>query len=59
MTRLLTPSEVGLLGRLGDGGSQRVYALLPDGRYVAVLGGHMSAVIKPDLGRAMADFLAR
>lgn len=31
---------------------------LPDGRYVEVPGGHMSAVVKPELGRAIADFLA-
>ncbi len=43
-----------------DNGSPRALAdLLPNGEYQAVPGGHMSAVIKPDLGRAMAAFLAR
>ena len=32
--------------------------LLPDARFVEVPGGHMSAVTKPELGRAIADFLA-
>jgi pimeloyl-ACP methyl ester carboxylesterase len=31
---------------------------LPNGRYVEVPGGHMSSVVKPELGQAMADFLA-
>lgn len=30
---------------------------LPDGRYIAIPGNHMSAVTKPELGRAIADFL--
>ena len=30
---------------------------LPNGRYVEVPGGHMSSVVKPELGQAMADFL--
>lgn len=43
-----------------DNGSPRALAaLLPNGEFVEVPGNHMSAVIKPDLGRAMADFLAR
>jgi pimeloyl-ACP methyl ester carboxylesterase len=33
-------------------------ALLPNARYAAIPGNHMSAVTKPDFGRAMADFLA-
>jgi pimeloyl-ACP methyl ester carboxylesterase len=32
--------------------------LLPDGRFVEVPGNHMSAVTKPEFGRAIADFLA-
>ena len=32
--------------------------LLPNARFVEVPGGHMSAVTKPELGRAIADFLA-
>src|SRR3954463_13001230 len=43
-----------------DNGSAEALAdLLADGRYVEVPGNHMSAVTKPDLGVAMADFLAR
>jgi pimeloyl-ACP methyl ester carboxylesterase len=41
-----------------NGSSEDLAALLPDARYVEVPGNHMSAVIKPDLGRAIADFLA-
>jgi pimeloyl-ACP methyl ester carboxylesterase len=43
-----------------DNGSAEALAdLLPQGRYVEVAGNHMSAVTKVDLGRAIADFLAR
>jgi pimeloyl-ACP methyl ester carboxylesterase len=31
---------------------------LPSGRLIEIPGGHMSAVAKPELGRAIADFLA-
>jgi len=42
-----------------DNGSARdVAALIPNARWVEVPGNHMSAVAKPDLGRAIADFLA-
>jgi pimeloyl-ACP methyl ester carboxylesterase len=42
-----------------DNGSAAALAdLLPDGRYVEVPGNHMSAVTKPELGAALADFLA-
>jgi pimeloyl-ACP methyl ester carboxylesterase len=42
-----------------DNGSAPALAeALPNGRYVEVPGGHMSAVVKPELGRAIADFLA-
>jgi pimeloyl-ACP methyl ester carboxylesterase len=42
-----------------DNGSGRALAdLLADGRYVEVPGNHMSAVTRPDLGEAIADFLA-
>jgi pimeloyl-ACP methyl ester carboxylesterase len=40
-----------------NGSSEALAALLPQGRYVEVPGNHMSAVTKPDLGRAIADFL--
>lgn len=41
-----------------NGPAEELAELLPGGRYVAVPGNHMSAVTKPELGRAMADFLA-
>ena len=40
-----------------NGSPQRLAALLPQGRFVAVPGNHMSAVTRPELGRAIADFL--
>lgn len=43
-----------------DNGSPQALAdLLPKGEYVSVPGNHMSAVTRPDLGRAIAGFLAR
>jgi pimeloyl-ACP methyl ester carboxylesterase len=43
-----------------DNGSAEALAdMLPDAAYVEVPGNHMSAVTKPDLGVAIADFLAR
>lgn len=41
-----------------NGPAQALAELLPQGRYVEVPGNHMSAVTKPELGRAIADFLA-
>jgi pimeloyl-ACP methyl ester carboxylesterase len=42
-----------------DNGPASVLAeLLPDANYVEVPGNHMSAVTRPDLGRAIADFLS-
>ncbi|WP_419825082.1 alpha/beta fold hydrolase [Sphingomonas sp.] len=41
-----------------NGSAEALAAALGDGRYVAVPGNHMSAVVKPELGAAMADFLA-
>jgi pimeloyl-ACP methyl ester carboxylesterase len=42
-----------------DNGSAAALAdALPDGRYVEVPGNHMSAVVKPEFGQAIADFLA-
>ena len=40
-----------------NGSGADLAALLPEARYVEVPGNHMSAVAKPDLGRAIADFL--
>ena len=43
-----------------DNGSAEALAdLLPDGHYVEIPGNHMSAVTKPELGGAIAEFLAR
>ncbi|MDB5692924.1 MAG: alpha/beta hydrolase [Alphaproteobacteria bacterium] len=41
-----------------NGSAEDLARLLPHGRHVEVPGNHMSAVTKPDLGRAIADFLA-
>ena len=42
-----------------DNGSAAALAdALPDARYVEVPGGHMSAVVRPELGQAIADFLS-
>ncbi|MBV9882366.1 MAG: alpha/beta fold hydrolase [Sphingomonadaceae bacterium] len=42
-----------------NGSAEALARLLPDASYVEVPGNHMSAVTRPDLGRAIADFLAR
>ena len=41
-----------------NGPAQELADLLPHGRYAEVPGNHMSAVTKPELGQALADFLA-
>jgi pimeloyl-ACP methyl ester carboxylesterase len=41
-----------------NGPSGELAELLPNGRFVEVPGNHMSAVTKPELGRAIADFLS-
>ncbi len=41
-----------------NGPAEELAHLLPQGRYVEIPGNHMSAVTKPELGRAIADFLA-
>ena len=41
-----------------NGPAEDLADILPDGRYVEVPGNHMSAVTRPELGRAIADFLA-
>jgi len=41
-----------------NGPAEELAELLPDARFVEVPGNHMNAVTKPDLGRAIADFLA-
>lgn len=42
-----------------NGSAAALADLLPEGEYVEVPGNHMSAVTKPELGRAIADFLDR
>lgn len=42
-----------------NGPAEALAELLQDGIYVEVPGNHMSAVTKPELGRALADFLSR
>ena len=41
-----------------NGPSDALAELIPQGRYVEVPGNHMSAVTRPELGRAIGDFLA-
>jgi pimeloyl-ACP methyl ester carboxylesterase len=41
-----------------NGSAQALADLLLDGRFTQIPGNHMSAVTKPELGRAIADFLA-
>ena len=41
-----------------NGSAEALAELLPDARFVEVPGNHMSAVTKPELGQAIADFLA-
>jgi pimeloyl-ACP methyl ester carboxylesterase len=41
-----------------NGPAEALAAMLPQGRYVEVPGNHMSAVTRPELGSAMAEFLA-
>lgn len=53
-----TPTLV-LVGAQDDdnGSGQALAQALPQGRYAEVAGNHMSAVAKPELGAAMAEFL--
>jgi pimeloyl-ACP methyl ester carboxylesterase len=41
-----------------NGPAGELAELLPDARFVEVPGNHMNAVTRPELGRAIADFLA-
>jgi len=60
IARIAIPTLVLSGAEDSDNGSPQALAeLLPHGNYAEVPGNHMSAVIKPDLGEAMADFLAR
>jgi pimeloyl-ACP methyl ester carboxylesterase len=59
LARIAIPTLV-LTGAQDDdnGSGEALAAALPKGRYLAIPGNHMSAVTKPDLGTAIADFLA-
>ena len=41
------------------GSAEALAELLPQGRFVEVPGNHMSAVTRPELGRAIGDFVER
>jgi pimeloyl-ACP methyl ester carboxylesterase len=58
LARIAQPTLVLLGAEDRDNGSgEKLAALLPGGCYVEVPGNHMSSVTKPELGRAIADFL--
>jgi pimeloyl-ACP methyl ester carboxylesterase len=59
LARITTPTLV-LTGAEDDdnGSGEALAAALPDGHYTVVPGNHMSAVTKPELGAAIAAFLA-
>ena len=58
LARIKTPTLVLTGADDHDNGSGRDLATaLPQGRYVEIAGNHMSAVTKPELGTAMAEFL--
>lgn len=42
-----------------NGSGQALADAIPDGEFRRIPGNHMSAVVKPELGQAIADFLAR
>ena len=58
LARIVVPTLVLVGAEDDDNGSAReLAAALPDDRFVEVPGNHMSAVARPELGTAMADFL--
>jgi pimeloyl-ACP methyl ester carboxylesterase len=59
LARFTQPALV-VMGRNDDevGSAPALADALPNARYVEVPGNHMSAVTKPELGQAIADFLA-
>ena len=60
LSRIETPTLVLNGAEDNDNGSaEALAAALPNGRYGVVPGNHMSAVTKPELGTAMAEFLTR
>jgi pimeloyl-ACP methyl ester carboxylesterase len=58
LARIVVPTLV-LIGNEDDRAGQALAAAIPNSQYAVVPGDHMSAVAKPDLGLAMADFLDR
>ncbi|MDQ8755121.1 alpha/beta hydrolase [Sphingosinicella sp. LHD-64] len=42
-----------------NGSGEALAEAIPGGRFRSIPGNHMSAVVKPELGQAIADFLAR
>jgi len=58
LARIRTPTLV-LIGADDDdnGSGEALATQLPQGRYVAIPGNHMSAVTKPELAAAMGEFL--
>ena len=60
----LAPIDIPTLVVAGDedhdnGSTEELAAVLPAGRHATIPGNHMSAVTRPELGAAMADFLGR
>ncbi|PAX09485.1 alpha/beta fold hydrolase [Sphingomonas lenta] len=59
LSQLVQPALIVCGAEDFDNGSAAALAdAIPNARYAEVPGGHMSAVVKPELGRAIADFLA-
>jgi pimeloyl-ACP methyl ester carboxylesterase len=58
LERIETPTQV-LMGSddRDTGSGEDLAAALPHGQYAVIPGNHMSAVTKPELGAAIADFL--
>ena len=58
LARIETPTLVLMGGEDNDTGSgEDLAAALPQGQYAVVPGNHMSAVTRPELGAAIAEFL--
>jgi pimeloyl-ACP methyl ester carboxylesterase len=59
LARIQTPTLVAAgVDDVAHSSAEALADLLPNGRYVALPGNHMSAVTKPELGLAIADFLS-
>lgn len=58
LARITQPTVVICGAEDDDNGSPQALAeALPEARYVEIPGNHMSAVVKPELGQAIVDFL--